>query len=133
MSLETHDKGLKFLLAQDPLGFIRFGLGADALQVLRPVESDLPARDRVIDGAYLIERDGLRQVAHVEFFRMHQGLIELALDIGEAQVRLRRKEGTPIYSLLWDLYGSRKAKVLHRRVLFVGVKGDPASTRICYQ
>ncbi len=132
MTQKIHDRSLKFLVADDPTGFILFGLRPRTLLVLRPVETDLPSRDRVVDGSYLVERDGVPQVIHIEFFRMHQGLLDLALDIGEAQVRIHRKERVPVYSLLWDLYGAAKAPVLERRAVSLGVEGDPEATRIVY-
>src|SRR5579871_6792554 len=81
MSLESHDRSLKFLLARKPADFIRFGIPSATVNVLRPVESDLPVRDRDVDGGYLIQHDGQRRVAHVEFHRRHQDLTELALDV----------------------------------------------------
>lgn len=131
--MDAHDPSLKYLLAQDPAGFLSFGLACPTLKVLRPVEGDLPHRDRDVDGGYLVEREGALQVAHVEFYRMHRSLAEVALDIGDAQLRLFRREQVPVCSLLWDLYGSRKAQVLEERSFPVGAEGDAACTRIAYR
>lgn len=43
MSLASHDKSLKYLLAQEPADFLRLGFRSPMLRVLRPVEVDLPA------------------------------------------------------------------------------------------
>ena len=116
MSLASHDKSLKYLLSQEPAEFIGFGRG-DSVRVLRPVEGDLPARDRLVDGGY----------------RRHENLLDVALDIAEAQVRFHRKERAPVYTHLWDLYGSRQAPVLEDRTVPLGRPQDAACTRVVYR
>ena len=133
MSLASHDRSLKYLLAQEPADFIRFALRPASVRVLRPVESDLPARDRTVDGGYLIERDDRHEVAHVEFYRRHEDLTELGLDIGEAQIRIHRRERVPVTTFLWDLYGSRKAEVLSDRVVWLGPEDGAGSSRLMYR
>src|SRR5579883_452284 len=117
MSLsDSHDRSLKHLLAQGAQDFIRFALRSEKVQVIKAVELDLAARDLTCDGGYLIDRDGAAMVGHIEFLRRHQGRREVALDIGETQLRLCRREGLPVVSMAWDLYGSRRAPLVRRRV-----------------
>ena len=110
--METFDHALKYLLEHEPEGFLRFALGGASVQVLRPVEAALPSRGREIDGGYRARVDGEARVAHMEFHRRHQSQTELAVDVAEAQVRLYRREATEVVSVVWDLYGDRKAPVL---------------------
>src|SRR4051812_22278014 len=104
--MDSFDQSLKYLLQQQPVDFVRFALGDPTVRVIGPVPSGLPSRSRDIDGAYFIERGGDtvgRLVAHFEFHRRHQSAKELAVDVGEAQIRLYRREGLDVVSLVWDL------------------------------
>lgn len=83
-----------------------------------------PARRRDVDGVYLISggvspSDEAR-VAHLEFHRRKQSFDELAIDVTEAQIRLFRREGKRVISLVWDLYGKRNEPFLERRTLEFG-------------
>ena len=120
-------------LAQEPGSFIRFGFPSAPVHVLRPVEIDLPVRNRVVDGGYLVEGDTRRQVIHVEFFRRHQDLSEVAFEVGQAQLRLHRRELLPVMTLLWDLYGNKQAPLLSERVYWLGLPEGPASSRVAYR
>jgi hypothetical protein len=133
VSLATHDRSLKYLLAQEPASFIQFGFPSASVQVLRPVEIDLPVRNRVVDGGYLVEGEAGRQVIHVEFFRRHQDLSEVAFDVGQAQLRLHSRELLPVVTLLWDLYGNKQAPLLSERVYWLGPSEGPASSRVAYR
>lgn len=109
--LESFDQSLKHLLHREPEDFIRFGLEG-AVKVVKPVPSSLPARGRDVDGSYLVEYEGARMVAHLEFHRRNQSQEELAVDVVEAQVRLFRREKLPVLSHVWDLYGHEEEPVL---------------------
>src|SRR4051812_20686316 len=107
--MESFDQSLKYLLHHEPAHFIGFALGDPSVRVIEPVPSVLPARGRDIDGAYVIALgeapDANERVAHIEFYRRHQGAREIGADIAEAQVRLFRREGKLVVSHMWDLYG----------------------------
>ena len=118
--MESFDESLKFLLHEEPGDFLRFGFADPTVEVIRPSEVDLPSRDRDIDGSYLIERQGSKLVGHIEFHRKHQKLRALALDIGDAQLRLFRREECRVVTHVWDLYGSRKTPLLTTRTLVIG-------------
>src|SRR4051812_26844210 len=122
--VETFDDSLKYLVAQCPADFISFGLGNRSVQVLQSVPVALPSRSRDVDGGYLIALAQQRYVAHLEYHRRHQSLEELAVDIAEAQIRLYRREGVPVLSHVWDLYGHRRSKLLEDMVLEYGC-GSP--------
>ena len=55
-----------------------------------------------------------------EFHRRHQSLEELAVDVGEAQIRLYRRERLEVVSLVWDLYGSTDEPVIEERTFAHG-------------
>ena len=95
--------------------------------------SGLPARKRDVDGSYLVEHAGARLVAHLEFHRRHQSGEELAVDVAEAQLRLYRRERLPVYSQVWDLYGSRGEAVLEQRKLHYGAPREAACSQCVYQ
>lgn len=118
--MESFDESLKFLLHEEPEDFLRFGFADSTVKVVRPCEVDLPSRDRDIDASYVIERLGKKEVGHVEFHRKHQKLEGLALDIGDAQLRIFRREQCPVVTHVWDLYGSRKTPLLTTRTLELG-------------
>lgn len=118
---------MKYLLQHHAEAFLRFGLGlpeaaqtgqvktqTDAeLTLLKPLASALPSTGREMDGAYLIDLRAAgqsrpqRRAVDIEFSRRHQGHTEMALDIGEAQVRLFRRERVPVCTLVFDLYGRK--------------------------
>jgi hypothetical protein len=125
------DQALKILSAQDPEGFVSFGLRKKRVRVIRPVEAALPAHGREIDGGYLVELDDAKLVVHLEFHRRHQKLLELAIDVAEAQVRLFRREGHPVLSLVWDLYGQRGDPVREQKELVFGAVTENRS-RVVY-
>jgi hypothetical protein len=120
--MDSFDRSLEHLLQHHPADFVRFALRDPTVRVLGPVPSGLPSRGRDIDGAYYIERAGDQLLAHVEFHRRHQSAEELALDVGEAQIRLRRREGCEVVSLVWDLYGAAAEPVIDERAFAVGPK-----------
>src|SRR5277367_1460122 len=113
--MDSFDQSLKYLLQKEPADFVRFALRDPAVRVLGPVPSSLPSRSRDIDGAYFIERGGENLVAHFEFHRRHQSAKDLAVDVGEAQLRLYRREGLEVVSLVWDLYGAAGEPVIDER------------------
>lgn len=117
----SFDQSLKYLLHHDPADFIRFALGDPKVAVVSALPSSLPARARDVDGVYLIARGANRVVVHVEFHRRHQSLPELGTDVAEAQIRLFRREGLPVLSQIWDLYGQPKGSVLEVRTFRYGV------------
>lgn len=126
------DRALKYLLHKRPAELSRFALNQSDVRVLRPVEAALPSRGRrEVDGGYLIVVGGEQRVSHTEFHRRHQGMDELALDVGEAQLRLYRREGTKVVSQVWDLYGDAAGEVLEDCVLSVGP--EPGGTRVSYR
>jgi hypothetical protein len=94
-SVNSFDHSLKYLVGQQPADFIAFGLGEVAVEVLGPLSTALPARDRDVDGVFLVSLEGEVLVAHLEYHRRHQSIDELAVDVAEAQVRLFRREGRP--------------------------------------
>ncbi len=114
------DQALKLLAAHDPEGFVRFGVKSGRVKLIRPVEAALPSRGRDIDGGYLFEIAGAEVVVHLEFHRRHQALDELAVDVVEAQIRLFRREGRPVLSMVWDLYGRASEPVLQDQELIFG-------------
>jgi predicted transposase YdaD len=119
--MSSFDQSLKTLLHQAPADFIRFALRDPAVRVLSPLPSVLPARGRDVDGGYLAEWGGAEIVAHVEFHRRHQSLEDLALDVGEAQIRFYRRERKHVLSVVWDLYGREDEPVTEARTLDHGV------------
>ena len=143
--MESFDQSLKYLLHHEPASFVRFGLGDPTVCVIGPLPVGLPSRGRDVDGTYLIAwpeaaahaDDGAapatviaeRAVAHVEFHRRHQNLDELAVDVAEAQIRLYRREGIPVVSLVWDLYGNARGTVTELCTLPYGRSrnGEPRS------
>jgi hypothetical protein len=125
--------------------FVRFGLGDPTVRVLGALPIGLPSRGRDVDGSYLIgwprpepqPGDGAepaavvedRAVAHIEFHRRHQSLDELAVDVAEAQIRIYRREGIRVVSLVWDLYGKAQGPVTAPVTLLYGRArdGEPSS------
>ena len=97
--MKSFDQSLKFLSSHAPEAFIRFGLSDAEARVLKAIPSDLPSRGRDVDGGYLVMHRGKKVVAHLEFHRRHQRRTELAMDIGEAQIRPFRPERRPVVSL----------------------------------
>jgi hypothetical protein len=130
--MDSFDQSLKFLLHQAPADFARFALRDKKVEVLGPVESGLPSRGRDIDGAYFIESRGEKLVAHLEFHRRHQSAEDLAVDVGEAQIRLYRREGLEVVSIVWDLYGSPGEPVIEERVLLHGAKILKRRSQVVY-
>ncbi len=118
--MDTFDRSLKHLLAQEPQAFFCFGLGHGDVVVLAPVPTTLPARGRDVDGGYLILDRQRRKIGHLEFHRRHQRHSDLAIDVAEAQVRFYRRERLEVFSLVFDLYGRANEPVLSRRVLRLG-------------
>lgn len=131
--MESFDQSLKYLLQHQPAAFLRFGLRDPTIQVLGPLPSDLPARGRDIDGSYLIDRGGVRTVAHLEFHRRHQQVEELSIDVAEAQIRLYRRERLPVLSQVWDLYGSADEPVVTERALPYGAVIEGSASRAVHQ
>jgi hypothetical protein len=131
--VESFDQSLKYLLQSEPADFIRFGLDDPAVEVLGPLPGGLPSRGRDVDGGYLIARGDERWVAHIEFHRRHQSLDELAIDVGEAQIRLYRRERLRVHSLVWDLYGKRREPVLKTCTARFGAGPDSACSQCVYQ
>src|SRR5205823_2324966 len=54
-------------------------------------------------------------------------LEELAADVAEAQIRLYRREGLPVLSLVWDLYGKADEPLFAERTWTFGVSLHPGS------
>jgi hypothetical protein len=129
---DSLDQSLKYLLKQHPADFVRFALRDPAVRVLRPVPSGLPSRSRDIDGAYFIEHSGGHLIAHFEFHRRHQSAKDLAVDVGEAQIRLYRREGLEVVSLVWDLYGAASEPVTEERSFAYGAKILKKGSRVVY-
>lgn len=130
-AMESFDQSLKYLLHHEPADFIRFALGDPRVAVLSALPSSLPARARDVDGVYLIARGTDQIVVHVEFHRRHQALAELGTDVAEAQIRLFRREGRPVLSQIWDLYGQPNEAVVEDRTLSYGATStgpDPLAT-----
>jgi hypothetical protein len=125
------DQSLKYLLHHEPADFIRFALGDPGVTVVSALPSSLPAQARDVDGVYVIARGNDRVVVHVEFHRRHQALAELGTDVAEAQIRLFRREGRPVLSQIWDLYGRPSESVVEDRTLNYGATStgpDPLMT-----
>src|SRR4051812_9636060 len=114
--MESFDHSLKYLLQHDPADFLRFGLGDPTIQILESLPSGLPSRGRDVDGIYRIAIEGKPVVGHIEFHRRHQSREDLEIDVAEAQVRLVRRGGLEVLSLVWDLYGKMDEPVLEQRV-----------------
>jgi predicted transposase YdaD len=131
--MESFDQSLKYLLQQEPADFLRFALDDPAVEVLAPLPSDLPSRGRDVDGGYLVRRRGERIVAHLEFHRRHQAAGELAMDVAEAQVRLFRREGLPVLSQVWDLYGTPAQPLVDERTVHYGAEVAKARSCSVYQ
>jgi hypothetical protein len=112
-----------------PDEFLSFALGGARVGVLKPLSAVLPARSRTVDDAFLVEIDGTRRVAHMEYVRRHQGQDELGLDVAEAQVRLFRREGVLVLSFAWDLYGKPGGPLLRDQELSFGI-GSKCSYRM---
>src|SRR5262249_288643 len=107
-SMSSFDQSLKHLLHSRPEDSIRFGMGDPSIEVLKPAEAALPARpakNRDVDGGYRFRCGEEQRIGHVEFDRRHQSKKHLAMDVGEAQMRLHRREGLRVVSFVWDLYG----------------------------
>ncbi len=130
--MDSFDQSLKYLLQKQPADFVRFALRDASVRVLGPVPSGLPSRSRDVDGAYFIERGGDRLVAHFEFHRRHQSATELAVDVGEAQIRLYRREGLAVVSLVWDLYGTAAEPVIEERSFAHGAQILEQASRIVF-
>lgn len=128
--MDSFDESLKFLLHLEPDDFVRFGFADPSVIVVRPCETDLPSRDRDIDGSYEVLHDGSNKITHVEFHRRHQGLDDLAVDVAEAQIRLYRRERKQVVSHVWDLYGSEQRPLLELRTLVVGPGTQSSYVRI---
>lgn len=127
------DQSLKLLLHEQPADFIGFALG-QPVRVLRPLELPLPARGRELDGGYVVALPGQDTAVQIEFTRRHLSPMELALEVGEAQLRLFRREGLPVLPQLWDLYGDAAAPVVSTKELVLGaLPGGEEGTRLRYQ
>ena len=125
------DQSLKYLIHHEPADFIRFALGDPRVTVLSALPSGLPARARDVDGVYVIARGTDQIVVHVEFHRRHQSLAKLGTDVAEAQIRLFRRQGLPVLSQIWDLYGQPNEAVVEDRTLSYGATStgpDPLAT-----
>lgn len=129
--MESFDQSLKYLLHQQPADFIHFALGPSVI-VLGPIPSALPSRGRDIDGAYSIQRDSQALVAHFEFHRRNQSVEDLAIDVGEAQIRLYRREKAEVISLVWDLYGAARGPVTEARAFVFGAKVGEVASQVAY-
>ncbi len=130
--MDSFDQSLKYLLHQEPADFARFALRDRKLKVTGPVEAGLPSRGRDVDGTYFIESRGEKRVAHFEFHRRHQSLTELAVDVGEAQIRLYRREGLEVISPVWDLYGTADEPVLEEKTFAHGAKVSKRRSQVVY-
>ena len=130
--MDSFDQSLKYLLQQQPEDFIRFSLGDPTARVLGPVPSGLPARSRDIDGAYFVERAGTPLLAHFEFHRRHQSWKDLAVDVGEAQIRFYRREAIEIVSIVWDLYGTATEPVMEERTFEHGARIVKERSQVVY-
>src|SRR5262249_53811666 len=112
--------------------FIRFGMGDPSIEVLKPAEAALPARpakNRDVDGGYRFRCGEELLIGHVEFHRRHQSRKDLALDVGEAQIRFHRREGLRVVSFVWDLYGKADEPLLTRKRYRYGARdaNEPVS------
>jgi predicted transposase YdaD len=130
--VDSFDQSLKYLLHQEPADFARFALRDRKLRVLGPVEAGLPSHGRDVDGTYFVESHGHKKIAHFEFHRRHQSQTELAIDVGEAQIRLYRREGLAVVSLVWDLYGAADEPVLEERTFTYGAKVSKRCSQVVY-
>jgi hypothetical protein len=95
--------------------------------VLGPVETGLPSRSRDV-----VETRGEKLIAHFELHRRHQSLVELAVDVGEAQIRLYRRESLEVVSLVWDLYGARDEPVIEEKTFAHGAKVGKRRSQVVY-
>jgi len=129
--VDSFDQSLKYLLHQEPEDFSRFALRDPTVQVLGPVASGLPTRGREIDGAYYIRLGEEDIVAHHEFHR-HQSIRNLAIDVGEAQIRMHRREDLAVVSLVWDLYGAPAGEVVEERSHAFGKRILKKRSRVVY-
>jgi len=125
--MKSLDHSLKYLIEQTPEDFIRFGAGNPSIQVVGPLPVALPARGRDVDAGYQATVDGIAAVVHVEFHRRHQSLLELAIDVAEAQIRFFRRERLPVLSHVWDLYGSVDDPLLEDHTLKFGLQTGTSS------
>jgi hypothetical protein len=116
----AYDQSLRLLLHKRPYEFIAFGLNNPKVRVLRPIEGAVPALGRELDGGYLIRLGRTNTVAHLEFHRRHQSLLDLAQDVLEAQVRIFRREKVKVLSLVFDLFGRRRGPVWTDHVVHFG-------------
>jgi len=130
--VDSFDQSLKYLLHEEPADFARFALGDKKLQVLGPVESGLPSRGRDVDGAYFVKSRGDKLITHFEFYRRHESERELAVDVGEAQIRLYRREGVEVVSIVWDLYGSEDEPATDERTLAYSPKVKTRRSQVVY-
>ena len=128
--METFDHALKYLLEHEPEDFVRFALKDATAELIEPVAVTLPSRGRAIDGGHRVRVGGVEKVAHTEFQRRHQSQRELAVDVAEAQVRMYRREGVEVLSLVWDLYGRRDEPVRSERVLPYAFKSQSTYVRV---
>jgi hypothetical protein len=130
--MDSFDQSLKYLFQHAPADFLRFALGDPSIEVLGPVPSGLPSRSRDIDGACFIASGGIKRLAHCEFHRRHQSLTELAVDVGEAQIRFYRREALEVVSIVWDLYGSRTDPVIEERTFVHGARIVEKASQVVY-
>ncbi|HRI67083.1 MAG TPA: hypothetical protein PK156_22715 [Polyangium sp.] len=128
--MESFDESLKYLLHEEPADFLRFAFADPTLTLVEPCETGLPSRNRDIDGSYVVVRNGVKIIAHVEFHRRHQNMVELAIDVAEAQIRLYRRERCPVVSHVWDLYGNRRRSLMKPHKLDVGPGSQSTYLRI---
>jgi hypothetical protein len=130
--VDSFDQSLKYLLHEEPADFARFALGDKKLQVLGPVESGLPSRGRDVDGAYFVKSRGDKLITHFEFYRRHESERELAVDVGEAQIRLYRREGVEVVSIVWDLYGRADEPATDERTFAYSPKVKKRRSQVVY-
>ena len=128
--METFDQSLKHLLEHEPADFVRFALKGATVELIKAVAVTLPSRGRAIDGGHRVRVGGVEKIAHTEFQRRHQSQSELAVDVAEAQVRMYRREGVEVVSLVWDLYGRRDEPVRSERVLRFAANSQSAYVRV---
>ncbi len=118
--MESFDSWVKCLVQEKPGDFIAFGLGLPQVEVIRPESTALPSRARAVDDIYRIRVGDRLFISHLEYHRRHQAKDELAFDVAEAQVRIFRREKTPVLSQVWDLYGDAKAPLLKDHTIEFG-------------
>ena len=128
--METFDQSLKHLLEHEPADFVRFALKGATVELIKAVAVTLPSRGRAIDGGHRVRVGGVEKIAHTEFQRRHQSQSELAVDVAEAQVRMYRREGVEVVSLVWDLYGRPDEPVHSERVLPYAFKSQSVYVRV---